>query len=737
MFGSRLVSIQEDAERARASPCGLGSATVAGTRSLAVSRPRKQKAAERHPTARPSPVVPTTTSGGRTSRQPSWSHAVAVAILVVVTLLPRLLATSGEELRGAYRPTDPDTLRRITRLQRLAEPAATYPYRDVNDGWYLAPERRGTVLHWTRPMDVVLSGFDRVLGRWSSAPRFVAAACWAGPILGVLTTVGFYVSAAHVLGAPSAFVAALLFSLSYGSVAAGVFGNGDHAALQQLASVIALLSFLGVLAHRHRADAIVAGAALGFALWVSAESMVVLYCMVLAAVGGLVAAAGAHRGTLARLHVEWAVAAFVVAAIGALVEHAGGLGFDWDVVSGFQLYQLLVFAAFAAMAMKLSGREGATTAAIGGAGVLAVGAGLLPFLVIGRWRDALQGQIAASQAIGRWVQTVAESAGLFMVEGFFVPARAWEYLTWLVLALPVLAVVVARDRRRPRELRLGLLLVAAVLSLFVCYSVKLLGLFAVPFALLIVTGGEPLLDAAARRLGVPRSAMLGGGVVAACFLFLLPPHPELGIPTWRLLVDSQGRVAALRDRSQATLDELLAALRALPAESGPRRAILADWPLGADILYATGHPVVASGYHRNFVGVRDAYRLFVARDPEDNETVAEILRERGVRWIVAKRDPHFFIAGTRAFPELGAFGRIESIDYLGDGAFSWKGVPAPPDTKRTFLWRAAITSWFQRPTRFGELEVVPYADVPNGSLRANRAPAYVIYEVRMVDGGSG
>jgi len=660
-----------------------------------------------------------------------------VAALVFVTLLPRLLAASGEELRGAYQPTDPDTLRRITRLQRLAEPGAIYPYRDANDGWCLAPERRGTVLHWTRPMDLVLSAFDRVLGRWSSARQFVAAACWAGPVLGVLTTVGFYAAAAHVLGAPSAFVAALLFSLSYGSVAAGVFGNGDHAALQQLASVIALLCFLGVLAHRHRADAIVSGAALGFALWVSAESTVVLYSMVLGAVGSIVAATREHRRTLARLHFEWSVAAFAVAVIGALVEHAGGLGFDWDVVSGFQLYQLLVFAAFAAMAMKLLGRDGPTAVTVGGAGLLAVGAGLLPFAVIGSWRDALRSQIVSSQAISRWVHIVAESAGLFMVEGFFVPARGWEYLTWLVLALPVLSVVVARDRGQPRELRVGLLLVAAVLSVFVCYSVKLLGLFAVPFALLLVMGGEPLLEAAARRLGVPRVGILSGGVVAACFLFLLPPHPELGIPTWRLLVDSNGRVAALRDRSQATLDELLAVLRALPAESGPRRAILADWPLGADILYATEHPVVASGYHRNFAGVRDAYRLFVARDPEDNETVAEILRERGVRWIIAKRDPHFFIAGTRAFPELGEFGRIESIDYIGDGAFSWKGIPAPPDTKRTFLWRAAIKGWFDRPTRFGEFEVVPYADIPSGSLRASRPPTYVIYEVRTADGRSG
>ena len=657
-------------------------------------------------------------------------------MLVLVSLFPRLLAVSGEELRGAYHPTDPDTLRHIVRLRRLSEPGATYPYRDPNDGWYAAPERRGTVLHWTRPMDAVLIGLDRIIGRWSSAPRFVAAACWSGPILSVLTVLLFYALASHWLGAPRAFVAALLCTLSYGSVAAGTFGNGDHTALQQLAGVAALLAFLGVFTRQgSHVDAVVAGTAVGFALWVSAESTALLYAMVLAAAGSMLVAAGEQHRRLTRLHLEWSLAAMVVVGIGALAEHAGGLGFEWDVVSGFQLYQLAVFVAFAAVAMGLSGRERPAAVTVAGAGLLALAAGLLPFLLVGSWRGALEHQIGLAEAISRWIQAqVSESAGLFMIEGFFVPERAWEILTWLVLALPVCALVVARDRRHPRELRVALLIVAAVLFSFVCYSLKLTLLFAVPFALLLVMGGEPLLDGAARRLGLPRRAMLAGGIVAAASLFLLPPHPDLGIPTWRLLFDAHGRVEALRSRQQVDLDALLAALRSLPAEPGARRAILADWPLGADILYATEHPVVASGYHRNFEGVRDAYRLFVARDPEDNDALAAILRERGVRWIVAKRDPHFFVASSRAFPELGEFARIESIDYIGDGAFSWKGTPTPPDTKRTFLWRAAIGGWFDHPVRYGEFEIVPYADIPEGSLRAKRAPVFIIYEVRTVDG---
>src|SRR6266566_1867088 len=87
--------------------------------------------------------------------------------------------------------------------------------------------------------------------------------------------------------------------------------------------------------------------------------------------------------------------------------------------------------------------------------------------------------------------------------------------------------------------------------------------------------------------------------------------------------------------------------------TGDRRAVLADWSIGAFLLYETDHPVVASGYHRNLAGIHDAYRVFVARIPEDVEQLGAILHERGVRWIVTRYDPQLFVRGSRSFPELG------------------------------------------------------------------------------------
>jgi len=463
-------------------------------------------------------MVPTPDSMGRGT----LVRLAAVALIAGIALALRLIGMTATARDGAIRFDDPDTLRRLVRLRHLTEPGTPYPYRDPADGWYADPARRGTVIHWTLPMDGVVLALDRVFAPFHpGARRFEAGAAWAAPVLGTFAVVAFFVLAARWLDPPATMLATLLYALSYDVIANTTFGNGDHQSLQHLAAVVALLGFFAVLAGKGgRGLALLAGAALGLGLWVSAETTVVLDVMAIGAMASLVVATGEERVVLARRHCEWGAAALAVAALGDRIEHPGaGWTFQWDTVSGFQLHQLLVFLLFAVLASAIVRRGGSRWRAPALAAGVALVVGIAPFVVSPGYRAALDGQLAIARAVNRWTQSeITEYGSLFTVEGFFVPNQSWERFTWLVVALPATLVGVALDRRLRPAARAAIVLAAAGLFGLTCYEVKLGHLFAVVYPLVLVAGGGWLLG----RLG--RSACAIGAAVAVV-LFLLPRHP--------------------------------------------------------------------------------------------------------------------------------------------------------------------------------------------------------------------
>jgi len=218
-------------------------------------------------------------------------------------------------------------------------------------------------------------------------------------------------------------------------------------------------------------------------------------------------------------------------------------------------------------------------------------------------------------------------------------------------------------------------------------------------------------------------ALAAAGVV---LVLLAAPHPVTGNATL---------TAALREHSEgprpdAARAELIEVLRALPAEPGRTRSVLAPWSLGAEILAQTPHPVVASGYHRNLDGIRDAHRAFTARIPEEIGVLEEILARRSVGWIVTEYDPSALVRGSRAFPELGTFAAFRSAEYLGHGSYLPELAPIPEETRRTFVWRAHLGGWLSEPVRAGRKELRFHAEIPRGSLARGAPPAYIVYEVR-------
>lgn len=670
-------------------------------------------------------MVPTPDSMGRET----LVRVGAVVLLAGIALALRLIGMTATARDGAIRFDDPDTLRRLVRLRHLTEPGTPYPYRDPADGWYADPARRGTVIHWTLPMDGIVLALDRVFAPFHpNARRFEAGAAWAAPVLGTLAVIAFFALAACWLEPPATVLATLLYALSYDVIANTTFGNGDHQSLQHLAALVALLGFFAVLAGKGgRGLALVSGAALGLGLWVSAETTVVFQVMAIGAAASLVLTTGEERLALARRHCEWGAAALVVAALGDRVEHPGaGWTFQWDTVSGFQLHQLLVFLLFAVGARFLVRRGGSRWGAPAIAAGVALAVGIAPFVLSPAYRAALDTQLAIARAVNRWTQSeITEYGSLFTIEGFFVPDQSWERFSWLVLALPATLFGVALDRRLPSALRAAIVVAAAGLFGLTCYEVKLGHLFAIVYPLVLVAGGGWLLG----RFG--RSAC-GIAAAVAVVLFLFPRHPVVGASLARALVGAAPAAPNPRWDEANPGNVLIRELQRLPAATGDRRAILADWSIGAFVLYETDLPVVASGYHRNLAGIRDAYRVFVARIPEDVDELAAVLRERGVRWIVTRYDPQLFVRGSRSFPELGEFGRTIGVKYRGGGSYDPVLAPFPEATRRTFLWRAHLAGPLQAPLRVGDQVITFYTDVPRASVQHGFYPSFMIYDVRDV-----
>ena len=642
----------------------------------------------------------------------------------------KLVGMEATARGGALRFDDPDTVRRLVRLRHLVDPATPYPYRDPADGWRADPERRGTVLHWTLPMDGVILALDPLFAPLHpAARRFEAGAAWSAPLLGTLAAAAFSALALRWLDGAAALLATLLYALSYDVIVVTGFGDGNHASLEHLSAVGALMGFLALLSGRGgRGLAVLTGTALGLGLWVSTETTVVFHAMALGAFASLVVSPAPRRLELARAHAAWAVAALVVAAIGDRIEHPGaGMTFEWDTVSGFQLHQLLVFLLFTILAAR--GRPASLAAAV------ALVAGLLPFALLRAYRAALGAQFALVAAVNRWTQSeVSEYGRLLSIEGFFVPNQAWERFSWLVVASPVCLLAVGLDGRRPAALRAGLAVVAIGLFGLTCYEMKLGHLFAIVHPVVLVAGGASLIGGIGARLGEP-GRRLASGLVAATAVgaFLVCRHPVARVPIAWTLAGGSFAGGDPRWEDDSPHNQLIRQLRQLPPGDGDRRAVLADWNLGAFILYRTDHPVVASGYHRNLDGIRDAYRVFVARIPEDVPILAAILRDRGVRWIVTRYDPPLFVRGSRTFPELGEFGRTQRIEYYGGGRYG--AIYAhTPETFRTFLWHAHIGGDFPAPVRAEDQVIRLETDVPRGSLRRGQRPTFIIYGVEPAGG---
>ena len=552
---------------------------------------------------------------------------------------------------------DNDTARRLVRLQNLVDEDKPYPYLNPQDGY-----PQGSVIHWTLPMDWVIIALDPVVSwAYPQARSFEAGAIWADAVLGALSVLVFAVLSMRWLGPWIGLLAAALYTFSFPAVHITVYGLGDHQALQHFFSVVALLGFACLVWRKggHRL-ALVVGAALGMALWVSTESSIVFFMMTLGTLAHLLLLEPGERPAAVGLHVRWTVACLVVAFVGDRFEHPEKLfTFEWDKVSGFWLYQILVFASFLGFVRWLDPRMPARR---WGAVPVAAGASVfagVAVLVVSGLAATLGEQMELFSAANRWTQsTVIEYRALVVAFGGFYPLLAGYQLSWLILGIPLWVVGAALNQGAARSGRFVVLGMATGLFAFTCLEMKVSHLFVILYPWVLITGGAWYIERFARwlELGGSARAYLGGilGVAAVVPLFFGLPPQQSGI------TDDQQH---MRELSQA-----LRQLREANSDD-EMRSVLAHWHWGAKLMYYADAEMVATGYHRNLAGIEDSYRVLTSMAWEDCES---ILRARKVRWIVSAVNNMVFAEAHDVVPSIPELMHITSSRMGPKGRISYR-----------------------------------------------------------------
>ncbi|HLU39600.1 MAG TPA: hypothetical protein VK081_09450 [Planctomycetota bacterium] len=557
-------------------------------------------------------------------------RAAGLLALLVLSLCARLGPRAEVLEGGGVAITDRDTLRRLARLHAL-DRAESYPIVEPLDGW-----PQGTTIHWTLPMDGAIRLLDALLGWVVPGERgYEGGAVLAGPVLALGAVLAFVLLAVRLLGFWPAIAAGAWYALAYPFVATSSFGNGDHQTLQQLAGVFAVSGFLLALQRASSGAggallAGLAGSALGFAVWVSTEVMLLVYALVAALLVALAWPRGDERARR-RLVLPWSGALLGVVLAGALAEQSSVTALCWDAVSLFHGWQAAALVAFGA-ALRLVRTPGPRGVLV--AGVLALALAAVPF-ALGDVRAAVAEQVRAAGEVRVWLHAeVSEFRGLFQ-HGF---GALFDRDGLPVLCVPLALVALPLSGLAAPVAAAAALLAVATFGLYV-FEVKLGPWFALVWPLVLAAGSAGAL----RRFFGARAGTIGA--VGAAVLLLL---------AWSRIPGPRAPTLVTNDRYVREICAKVAAARARVPDGG----VLAPWDMGAALMYHAGVGVVASGYHRNFAGIRDGFRFWLADAAHPEEALA-ILRARRVRWVVAWYSLAFLDGGARILgraPLLGPTG---------------------------------------------------------------------------------
>jgi len=405
-------------------------------------------------------------------------------------------------------------------------------------------------------------------------------------------------------------------------------GRVDHHSLIMLVFTLSLAFTARMLrAPVTLRASVMAGATAGFGVWLSPEFLLLL-AVSFAALAWAWVREGAVR---ARTGLWFSLGLSGMIGLALVVEYrpAEALLPDFQRISSVHLVMALIAAGFWAFAGRLEGRRSAPLSMrrrlrLGAAGG-AVALGAFAWLFPGFFAGPTAGMDERARIV--LLDMVMETGGLLPEDGQGF-GRLFRHLGIVAVAAPVAALQLFRERQQAMTcvwvfLNMALA-VYAVAALFMLRFSPFAGIVGV---IVIADASVRAVQWAASRARDRRwpKAALGIAAVAATGLLLAA--------IWANAAYTGASVASLPPCHQR-LKDLSAHLNSIARDADDHFVIVAMADMGPELLYRTGHRVIATPSLSNQAG---AVAMFAVLSAHNDRTTRHIIEERGIDHVLLCR----------------------------------------------------------------------------------------------------